>query len=117
MDFMIRFVGHIDERKRPENFPQEIYADVYARVQNEQELKTVINEQAKVFMLQNCMVVPKKPGELEDMNKVILDARWLVPLHMITYITTITKRIMGEIPEINEVGAPTLMDGSKIAIQ
>ena len=117
MDYMVRFVGHVDERKRPEGFPREIYSDIFCRVKNEQELKVAINEQSKVYIVQQCMVVPKEPGRMESLAKPEFDTRMLVPLHLITHITTITTKIVGEIPEINLDGAAAFADGTKATIQ
>lgn len=117
MDYMVRFIGHIDERKRPESFPKEVYADMFARVGTEQDLKKAINDYSMLFMTQQCMVVPKEPGGLEDMLKPKYDARIMVPIHMITYIETVTKKISGEIPEINTDGIAMLTDGTKVTVQ
>jgi hypothetical protein len=117
VDYTVRFIGYIDERKRPEGFPHEVYVDAFYRVKDGQELKEAINGQCRVFINQQCMVVPKEPGKLEDMSRVQFDIRMLVPWHMITHLSTITKKIIGEIPEINEAGIPELMDGTKAVIQ
>ncbi len=116
-DYRVRFIGHIDDRKRPEGFPREVYSDIFCRVKNEQELKAAINEQSKVFILQQCMVVPKGDVLVEDMSKVRFDTRMMVMMHMITHIDTITTKIIGEIPEVGEDGTPQMMDGTKVNLQ
>lgn len=117
MDYLVRFIGHIDERKRPENFPKEVYSDLMVRVQAEKELKDAINQQSMVFITHQCMIVPKNPDAIQDMGKAVRDARMIVPLHMITHITTLTTHILGEIPEANLEGVLQLMDGTKAVIQ
>ena len=117
VDFMVRFVGHIDERRRPENFPREVYSDLLCRVEDDQGLKKAINDMCMVFLTQQCMVVPKVPGTMEDAKKLKPDARMVVPLHMITYIDTITKRLSALTPQIGEGGLPELEDGTKVIIQ
>lgn len=117
MYFMVRFIGHIDARKRPENFPKEVVNDIFARVKNDKELRDAINNQAQVFINQQCMIVPKDNNKTEDRSKISFDNRMLVPLHMITHIDTITSHIVGEIPEFDENNVPKLMDGSDVPIQ
>jgi hypothetical protein len=117
MDVMIRFVGHVDETRRPENFPHEVYVDLFARVKDDVELRDFINMQCLIFVKQQCMVVPKNPDELLDNTKIHFDGKYLVPWHLITHLTTITRKISGEVPEIGEDGVPKLMDGTKAVIQ
>jgi hypothetical protein len=117
MDYLVRFIGHIDEHRRPVDFPKEIYSDLYVRVKDDQELKAAINEQSKTFILQQCMVVPKEPGAIEEMHKARFDTRMMVMLNMLTHIDTITKKITGEIPEVGKDGTPQLMDGTKVDLQ
>jgi hypothetical protein len=117
MDYMIRFVGHIVERSRPDGFPKEIYSDLYVRADNPSGLKAAINQHCQVFINEGCMIVPKNPDEVEESVNVKYDSRIIVPWHMIAYISTITKRIIGEIPQLNEQNKPEVSDGSKVQIQ
>ena len=117
MDFLIRFCGHIDETRRPEGFPAAVYADVFARVGSDKDLRSIINDQCTVFIKQQCMIVPKDPGGLENLKYTTFDSRVLVPLHMITHLTTETKKITGEIPDLDEDGTLQLLDGTKPSIQ
>jgi hypothetical protein len=94
-----------------------VYSDLYVRADTAAGLKSAINSQAQVFINEGCMIVPKDPGGMEDMISTAQDSRWIVPFHMITYISTITKRIIGEIPQLNEDSKPTLIDGTKLSIQ
>jgi hypothetical protein len=116
MDYLVRFIGHIDELKRPENFPKEVYSDLMVRVQDEKELKAQINAQSMVFITHQCMIVPKNPDAIQDMGKALRDTRMIIPLHMITHISTITTRILGEIPEIGLDGFLEQMDGTKATV-
>jgi hypothetical protein len=116
MDYCVRFVGHIDELKRPENFPKEVYLDALYRVNNEAELKTSINNQSAVFMAHQAMAVFKDSNAVQEFGKAARDTRMLVPMHMITHITTITTLIAGEIPEISSGNVLEFMDGTKASI-
>jgi hypothetical protein len=116
MDYMVRFIGHVDERKRPENFPREIYSDLIVRVRDEKDLKSSINAQSVIFITSQCMIVPKDPDAIQDTSKPVHDTRMIVPLHMLTHISTITTRILGEIPEINLEGYLQMPDGTKAQV-
>ncbi len=117
VDFMVRFVGHIVESKRPLNFPKEVYSDMLCRVDDDQGLKKAINDMCLVFLTQQCMIVPKTPGAMEDLKKVKHDSRMVIPLHMVTHIDTITTRLSNLTPMLAENGQPELEDGTKVIIQ
>lgn len=102
MDYLVRFVCHIDLRKRPENFPKEVYSDMYVRTDNDKGLMDAINERSKVFVMQQFVVCPLIPGQIENGQIYEPDKRIMVPMHMITHISTITKRVIGDIPYLGE---------------
>ena|ERR1700733_11808795 len=119
MDYYVRFIGHIDETRRPDGFPKEIYSDLYVRANDPAGLRNAINQQAQVFINERCMIVPRNPEVIEEFagQNVPPDSRMIVGWHMITHITTITKRIIGEIPQLDENNKPHVSDGSKVNIQ
>ena len=114
MYYFVRFIGSIDETRRPAGFPTEVYADFTWQVENEQELRYNINEMSKVFVAQQSMVVPRNPDEVQLTGPPKFDSRILIPIHMITHISTETKRIIGEIPVAGLDGTSQLIDGIKI---
>lgn len=116
-DWCVRFIGHIDETRRPEGFPKEVYSDLLVRADDSRGLKLAINSQAQVFIEENCMIVPKDPGSLEDIGAPADDSRMIVCWHLITHITTETKRIIGEIPQLDDNNSPLLQDGTKPSVQ
>jgi hypothetical protein len=112
--FFVRFTGHVNEVLRPENFPKEVYADFIWNVKDENELRYNINEMSKVFVGQHCIVAPRNPQGVEVPGKPELDSRILVPLHMLSHISTKTKEIIGEIPTVGTDGTAQLIDGTKV---
>ena len=101
MDYMVGFIGHISEKSRPDGFPKEVYSDLYVRAGSDAGLRKAINEQSIVFIRDNCMIVPKNPEKIEDAFHPSIDSRMVVPWHMITHLTTVTKTIFGGLPELN----------------
>ena len=116
-DYSIRFIGHMDEMKRPDGFPKEIHFDMFARVNNEEDLREAINEYAKTLIKQQCMIVPADHSEIEDKTKMKFDSKIMVPMSSLVYISTQTKRIDGEIPGVGLAGELQLSDGSKVSLQ
>jgi hypothetical protein len=114
MFYYVRFTGHVDETRRPVGFPKEVYADFTWQVENEAELRYNINEMSKVFVGQHCMIVPKDTAQIEEPLKPKFDSRILVPLTMITHISTTTKKIVGEMPTVGADGTSQLIDGTKV---
>lgn len=119
MDYMVRFIGHVDETKRPVGFPKEVYSDLYIRANDQAGLRNAINEHAQKFINDSCMIVPRNPNAIEEFSgqNVPPDSRMIVCWHLLTHITTITKRITGEIPQLDENNKPQVSDGSKVNIQ
>lgn len=114
MYYFVRFIGHINEEIRPENFPKEVYADFVWGVKDEQELRYNINEMQKVFVGQRSMIVAKNPTAIEVPGKPELDSRILIPMHMLSHISTKTKEVIGEIPIIGTDGTSQLIDGTRV---
>jgi hypothetical protein len=112
--YFVRFIGHLDETRRPAGFPDEVYADFTWQVENEMELRYNINEMSKVFVGQHCMIVPKEASQIEDPARPKFDSRILVPIHMLTHISTETKKIIGDMPTTGTDGTPQLIDGTKV---
>ena len=114
MYFLVRFTGHIDESRRPAGFPYQIHADFTWKVESILELRHNMNEMSQVFIKQQCMIVPLNADEVVDVPMPRTDSRIIVPLHMLTHISTTTKKIVGDIPSVNEEGQPELSDGTKV---
>ena len=114
MEYMVRFTGFVDELKRPDGFPRELHSDVFFEVKTGTELRDQIKKMYQVFAAQQCMLVPKdQDAILLDESRFDYDTLMYVPLHMITKITTISKRLTGEVPTIDPDGHPMYSDGSK----
>jgi hypothetical protein len=115
MEYMVRFIGHIDENKRPDDFPKEIYSDVFYEVNDLKSLRDSIKQMYQIFAAQQCMLVPKDQNVIQnDESRFNYDTLMYVPLHMITRITTDSKRLSGEVPTIDENGQAKLKDGTKV---
>ncbi len=117
-DFLVRFIGHIDETRRPDGFPKQIYSDMVCRVNGEAELKDMINGRCQQLIHDQFMIVPKDvTAESSIVKKAVRDDRMMVTMHLITHITTQTKQIVGEVPTVDENGNLSMSDGSKAVIQ
>lgn len=115
MEYMVRFTGYIDEQKRPLDFPSEIYSDVFFDVQNTTELRDSIKKMYQIFAAQQCMLVPEDQNAIQnDESRFNYDSLMYVPMHMLTKITTDSKRLSSEVPTIGEDGQPKLKDGTKV---
>jgi len=113
-EYMVRFIGSIDVRKRPAGFPSEIYSDIFFQAKNAVELKDNIKAMYKIFASQQCMLVPKDPDAIQnDETRFDYDSLIYVPMHMLTSIRTVTKRLSGDVPTIDEDGTPRMPDGTK----
>jgi hypothetical protein len=87
-DFIIKFIGHIHERHRSENFPHDIVAIGTYRVENNREIARKIQEELMAFIGMQGMIVQLDPAATVDMTKLNTEGRVFVPMHMIAYIYT-----------------------------
>lgn len=97
MRYLVMFIGHIDERKRPEFFPKEVIDIKTFDVRNKEELIMTVNNYSNAYLVKQAMAVKQDPTSIEDTGSLQTD-RMLVPLHMITHITFVVKEIIpGEV--------------------
>jgi len=88
VEFSVKFIGHIDERRRSENFPRDIVTIGTYRVENNKQIADVVNEELKQFIMVGGMIVSLDPAQTIDTRKLTTDNRFYVPMHMIAYIRT-----------------------------
>lgn len=108
MDYIVKFIGHIVESKRPYGFPSVIENSMIVRVNTIEELRIHTDAQMRAFIEFQGMSVPKnqnkhivhaEPGEATE---EILDTRIFVPFSSIAYISTETKRLTNPMMELSE---------------
>lgn len=91
MDYMVKFIAAIDERKRPENFPRSVFAiGTYSAADNRQ-LAGQINDEMMGILQMHGMMISTDPAATIDMMKVTTEGRVFVPMHMITHFRTEVK--------------------------
>lgn len=95
MNFRTTYIGHIDERKRPEGFPKTVSCFIEVRDESIDHYKELMDGVATVFAQQGMRV-------LKDANTIKhvvgnpsldIDNQFFVPGHMITHIETVTEVI------------------------
>lgn len=113
MEYLITFVFHIDERKRPENFPKELRDLVMITSDSKQGLVNAINTESVKYIRMQGVSVRKDPYAAEDPNKLDTE-RMFVPLHMITHFEAEVKTITGEPAVIDSTGLASLPSGKEV---
>jgi hypothetical protein len=99
-DYVVQFLGHIIEALRPEGFPKIVQHDVMVRADNLEGLQAAINsETAELYVKRKCFIVPKDPNVVEEIGKVKLDSRILIPIHMFSHISTRTTKLAQDVPD------------------
>jgi hypothetical protein len=85
--YFVTFTGHIDELRRPENFPNKIFIKkLYDNVESTQHLQFLVNEEFIKIISGPGLVVLKNEDEPLEEGRVTFDKRVYVPFHMITYL-------------------------------
>lgn len=84
--YFVNFIASIDERKRPENFPRQVYDRKVFEVEDLQQLQAMVNRRFIELVSSSGMVVFKDETAIHDENKLTFDKRVFVPWHMITHM-------------------------------
>jgi hypothetical protein len=99
-DYVVSFLGHIIEAFRPEGFPKIVKHDVMVRADGLAGLQNAINsETAELYVKRKCFIVPKDPGAIEEVGSTQIDSRILIPIHMVAFIETSTKKLAQDVPD------------------
>lgn len=109
MHYLITFIGHIDERKRPENFPRQIIEQLIVEAETKDQIVSAVNDYSMKYIKVQGMSVKRDPAGVTDVAKIDTD-RMFVPMHMITYIEAKHQIVITPAPELL-VGRPLLTDG------
>lgn len=103
-DFFVQFTAHIDERKRPENFPKQIYIrETYGNVQNVEQLATFLNKRFESLIKDPGLVVFKDIDDTIDSTAISFDKRVFVPWHMITHFHAEVKPLVNQQKQKDEL--------------
>lgn len=110
-EYLVRFIAHIDERKRPENFPKVISIDESFAVETLDQLSQGVNNRFKNLVSAPGIVALKNPDEILEQNVMTFDKRVYIPWHMITHfeasVNLITPPVMKDPLDISgPVDAP-----------
>ncbi len=112
MQFMVRFVGHIIEEKRPSGFPKEVFTDITVNTQSRDGLKESVND-FLVLLIKQCGMVVEKPEAIARRQATgdglkpdfkDLDNKIFVPYHMMSYLETISKLVSAKVETGEEEG-------------
>jgi len=98
-EYFVRFAAHIDERKRPENFPKIVFIDETIGVESIDQLSENVNRRFKGLVSAPGLVVLKNPDEILDTNVMTFDKRVFVPWHMITHFEAFVNLLSTPVPK------------------
>lgn len=116
MDALVKYIGHIDETRRPAGFANKVMAIGTYHFENLEELMKLVNNEAGAIIRIQGMLVAKDPAEITDTTKIRFDQRMFVPIHMITHVT-MEVSMMQQMPQLDADNNYVLEDGSKVPIQ
>lgn len=108
-DFFVEFTAHIDERKRPENFPQDVYIrETYVNIQSAEDLAKILNRRFESLIRDPGLVVFKDIDDTIDSTVITFDKRVFVPWHMITHFFANVKPLVNQEKPSVDVLAPVV---------
>jgi len=112
--YTAKYIAFIDERRRPENFPKQVYCVGTYFAQNNAQLAEQLNNEITTIIQNQGMIISVDPESTIDLTNVIanLEGRVFIPMHMITHIRTQVKQ-MGAMPIPTDTGVLDA-DGKKV---
>lgn len=106
--YTIKFVGHLKEFQfLPSDSPElvdHVETDVIVEVEGLPGLKNAVEANTIHIMRTNMGMICRKKLDAIQSAQFVPDEQYFVPLHMISHITTVTRRIVGRIPDEREKG-------------
>ena len=100
--YLFEFVGHVDETRRPENFPHKIYVREQYSDLPEDKVKELYNQRAMSLILASGITVYLNE-HITLPTATSSDERAFVPWHMITHLTGSVKTITEPPAQIDEL--------------
>jgi len=103
VDYSVRFIGHVDEDKRPNCFPETVELAVVYHTHNIEELKQFLNQVSEGIRRDGglqCNV--DLPGQLES-DPEFGNGKF-VPMHMFTHLSFSVRRLTGEVQNPGDPG-------------
>ena len=92
--YFVDFTAHIDERRRPENFPRQIHdKKLWDKIESIPHLQHLVNERFIQLVSSAGMVVLKDEDEPLIDGAITFDRRVFVPWHLITHMTVDVKLV------------------------
>jgi hypothetical protein len=95
-EYLVKWIGHLDELKRPENFPKEVEVAHLVEIQNAEELAAYARHMLfENFVRPQGVGVALKPLKTEETGKLDLGDYTFIPIHMLTHITPYIRAVSG----------------------
>jgi len=92
--YFVTFTAHVDERRRPENFPHKVHVkEVFDDVESIPHLQFLVNDKFLKLIASQGLVVLKNEDEPLEQGRITFDKRIYVPWHMITHMELDVKHI------------------------
>lgn len=101
-DYVVRFKSTLVPFLKPVDWPDEIVSEVYIRAKDFTELRDTVNKNMLIFVKQGGTTFMKESKKPFEENTQTLDLRIFVPFHMIQFIETETKRMVTDVPDIDD---------------
>ena len=94
--YYIELVGYVDQRKRPENFPDVVRFTQFIDSDSQEDLaKQVNNLLVNNFLRLGGVAVRLDPSRIEELGKLDLQEWTFVPMHMLTHVVPVIKPVSG----------------------
>jgi hypothetical protein len=114
MHYLVTLTGHVDQNKRPKDFPEKIHQVFMEEVENPKELVERIAGYTQAIIVMHGMLVRDDPYAPQDSRKLTTDRKW-VPMHMLTHLSvSVIEARGGVMPQFDKDG--NMVNKSEITV-
>jgi hypothetical protein len=101
-DYSVKFLVHLIPQTKPEGWDNPVVHDTFVSANSFQNLKEMVNNEIGAFIKQRGVVILKEPKKPLEDNIETMDLRLFIPIHMVSYISTSTKRMTTDMPNLSD---------------
>lgn len=104
-NYLVIITGHVDERRRPENFAKKVFDYHIINAETVKEVHDTVNNFTISHLRNRGMSVRLDPSKVVDNSVIDTNSMW-IPMDMLTHMTVDIKLIVQDV-SISETGEIT----------
>jgi hypothetical protein len=106
MDYSVKFIGHVNPKRRPDGWPETIENQSVYRSESVLGVMEYLGAVGtKIKREEGLWSTTELPGH--EKTDTVFGTGVFVPIHMFTHISFAVRSLVGEVPDVNDIGVFT----------